>query len=317
MISSQMRIGIMGAGAVGTFVGALLTEQNDVILIGRPRVADCISDRGVRISGRTEIHVRPEASADPADLKGCEIVLLTVKAYDTAEAAGQVAEAEPMAMLVTLQNGLDNDESVARTAPGLNSCAAVTSFGVTLEGPGHIRHAGEGTTVLGRMACSPTEARRTADLLTEGGLPVEWVDNIRGHVWLKGVVNHCINPLTVIHRCRNGVLLQHEDYLRHMTGLCAEALNVINAAGVNLPTEDVLGRVEEVARLTADNRSSMLQDVDRGKRTEIDHITGYIIRMGKRHGLDLPLSEFVYYEVKNLETMGLEDRDPDQGGQCW
>lgn len=302
---------------MGTFVGALLAERNDVILIGRPNVVDCIKDRGVRISGKTELHVRPEASADPADLKGCELVLLTVKAYDTAKAAGLVAEAEPMAMLVTLQNGLDNDEAVATEAPGLKSCAAITSFGVTREGPGHIRHAGDGDTVLGRMACSPGEARHTADLLTGGGLPVEWVDNIRGHVWLKGVVNHCINPLTVIHRCRNGVLLEHEDYLRHMTGLCAEALAVIRMVNVILPTDDVLGRVKEVARLTADNRSSMLQDVDRGKRTEIDHITGHIIRLGKHHSLDLPLSEFVYYEVKNLETIGLEDVEPDQRGRCW
>ncbi len=303
-----MRIGIMGAGAVGTFVGALLAERNEVVLIGRPQVADCIRDRGVRISGRTEVHVRPEASADPADLKDCEVVLLTVKAYDTAEAAGLVAEAAPMTTLVTLQNGLDNDESVARTAPGLRTCAAITSLGVTYEGPGHIRHAGEGSTVTGRMACSPGEARHIADVMTEAGFPMEWVDNIRGHVWLKGVVNHCINPLTVIHRCRNGVLLEHEEYLQHMTGLCAEALTVVNANAVHLPTDDVLGRVMDVARLTADNRSSMLQDVDRGKRTEIDHITGYIIRLGKLHGLDLPFSEFVYYEVKNLESEGLETK---------
>ncbi len=308
-----MRIGIMGAGAVGTFVGALLAERYDVILIGRPPVADRISDRGVRISGRTEMHVRPEASADPMDLEGCDIVLLTVKAYDTAEAAGLVARAEPMTTLVTLQNGLDNDEAVAKNAPGLKSCAAVTSFGVTYEGPGHVRHAGEGPTVLGRMACSPGEARHVADQLTEGGLPVGWVDNIRGHVWLKGVVNHCINPLTVIHRCKNGALLEHSDYLKHMTGLCAEAFTVINAATVHLPTDDVVGKVKEVARLTADNRSSMLQDVDRGKRTEIDHITGYIIRLGKHFGLDLPLSEFVYYEVKNLEAAGIEERARDSG----
>ena len=298
----------MGAGAVGTYVGALLAEKNDVVLIGRPAVADSISDRGVRISGKTELHVRPEASADPADLKDCEIILLTVKAYDTAEAAGLVAEAEPMAMLVTLQNGLDNDESVKRTAPGLKSCAAITSFGVTYEGPGHVRHAGEGSTVLGRMACSPSEANLVANQLTEGGFPLEWVDNIRGHVWLKGIVNHCINPLTVIHRCKNGVLLEHEEYRRHMLGLCAEAMNVVNTATIRLPSDDVIGRVQEVARLTADNRSSMLQDVDRGKPTEIDHITGYIIRLGKINGLDLPLSSFVYYEVKNLESESIDDR---------
>ncbi len=303
-----MRIGVMGAGAVGTFVGALLSSTYDVVLIGRPEVAEAIEDRGVRVSGRTELHARPEASADPADLEGCDIVLLTVKAYDTAEAAGQVAEVVPMAMLVTLQNGLDNDESVKRTAPGLSSCAAITSLGVTYLGPGHVRHAGEGDTVIGRMASSPSEAQRTAEVLTEGGLPTSFVENVRGHVWLKGIVNHCINPLTVIHRCRNGVLLKYEEYREHMKGLCAEALAVTRSSEISLPVDDVLGRVAEVARRTADNKSSMLQDVDRGKRTEIDSITGHIIRVGKRHGLELPLSSFVYYEVKSLEAEGLEKR---------
>jgi 2-dehydropantoate 2-reductase len=303
-----MRIGVMGAGAVGTYVGALLAGTYDVVLIGRPDVADAINDHGIRVSGKTELHTRAEASADVAALEDCEVVLLTVKAYDTAEAAGQVAEAVPMAMLVTLQNGLDNDESVKRTAPGLSSCAAVTSFGVTYLGPGHVRHAGVGDTVIGRMACSPTDAQRTAEILTEGGLPMSFVENIRGHIWLKGIVNHCINPLTVIHRCKNGVLLEHEEYREHMKGLCAEAIAVVRAMDISLPTEDVLGRVAEVARLTADNRSSMLQDVDRGKRTEIDSITGHLIRQGKQRGLELPLSSFVYYEDKNLETEGIDDR---------
>lgn len=306
--NDAMRIGVMGAGAVGTYVGALLSRDCEVVLIGRPAVADAITDRGVRVSGLTELHARPEADSDPAALRDCEVVLLTVKAYDTAEAAGLVAAASPMCMLVSLQNGLDNDESIARTAPGLRSCAAVTSFGITYEGPGHVRHAGEGETHLGRMACSPAEAKRTAEVLSKCGLPVDFVEHIRGHVWLKGIVNHCINPLTVIHRCRNGVLLEHEEYREHMRGLCAEAIAVARALKVKLPVQDVLGRVAEVARRTADNRSSMLQDVDRGKRTEIDSITGHIIRMGRRYDLELPLSAFVYYEVKQLESEGLERR---------
>jgi 2-dehydropantoate 2-reductase len=307
-----MRIGIMGAGAVGTFVGALLSERNEVVLVGRPQVAEGILEHGVRISGMTEMHVRPEASADPAALADCEMVLLTVKAYDTAEAAGMVARAAPMTMLVTLQNGLDNDDSVTREAPGLKSCAAITSLGVTYLGPGHIRHAGEGQTVLGRMACSPAEATHVAKRLTEGGFPVDPVDNIRGHVWLKGIVNHCINPLTVIYHCKNGVLLEHKELLQHLIGLCEEALSVAEATGTEIPIDNVLDRVKDVARQTADNRSSMLQDVDRGKRTEIDNITGHIIRVGKKYDLDLPLSEFVYYEVKNLEAAGMEAREADR-----
>jgi 2-dehydropantoate 2-reductase len=303
-----MRIGIMGAGAVGTFVGALLSEEHEVILIGRPAVTKAIQDHGVRISGLTEVHVTIDASADPMDLRGCEIILLTVKAYDTAEAAGLVAGAEPRAMLVTLQNGLDNDERVRETAPGLSSCAAITSFGVTYLGPGHVRHAGEGQTVLGRMASSPQEAEHVAGLLTDGGFPVDFVENIRGHIWLKGIVNHSINPLTVIHRCRNGTLLEHAEYLEQLEGLCLEGLAVVGAAKIDLPHDNAFERVKEVARLTADNCSSMLQDVDRGKRTEIDHITGHIIRVGRENGLELPLSDFVFYEVKNIEDQGMARR---------
>lgn len=297
----RMRIGILGAGAVGTFVGALLSQDSDVLMVGRPAVAEAIDERGIRVSGLTELHARPDATADYHDLGDCDIVLLTVKAYDTLEAAGQVAEAAPHAMLVTLQNGLDNDEQVAEAAPGLKSCAAITSFGVTYEGPGHVRHAGEGETVLGRMACSPTEASRIADILSGAGLPVSFVENIRGHIWLKGIVNHCINPLTVIFHCLNGALLEHADFRRQMEDLCAEAVSVADAVGVHMPTEDPMSKVAEVARRTAQNRSSMLQDVDRGKPTEIDHITGQIIRLGKQHGLELPLSAFVYYEVKARE----------------
>ena len=304
-----MRIGIMGAGAVGSLVGALLSREYDVVLIGRPAVAEAIAERGVRVSGKTELHVRPDASADPRDLEGCDIVLLTVKTYDTAEAAKQVALAEPRAMLVSLQNGLDNDQSITSVAPGLNSCAAVTSLGVTYLGPGHVRHAGEGPAVLGRMACSPREAHRTAEIITEGGFSIEHVEDIGGHIWLKGIVNHCINPLTVIHRCKNGVLLEAEEYKRHMAGLGAEALMVVHEAEIALPTDDVIGRVRQVARKTAENRSSMLQDIDRGKRTEIDSITGHIIKVGIEHGLTLPLSEFVYYEVKHLEEDGIQEME--------
>lgn len=297
-----MRVGIMGAGAVGSLVGALMSQKIEVILIGREDNVEAVQERGIRVSGRTELHVRPYASTDPDELRGCDVVLLTVKAYDTAEAALQVAEAEPLAMLVTLQNGLDNDEHVRRAAPGMYTCAAVTSIGVTYLGPGHVRHAGEGQTVLGRMTCSPGEARHTAAILTRGGVPFEFVDNIRGHIWLKGIVNHCINPLTVIHRCKNGVLLEVEEYRHQMGELCGEAMAVVDAAGVELPVEDALAWVEEVARLTADNRSSMLQDMDWGRRTEIDHITGHIVKGGKEHGLEMPLSEFIYYEVKMREA---------------
>ena len=295
----------MGAGAVGSLAGAMLSGTHEVLLIGREAHVRAINGAGLRVSGLTELRVSPRASTDPAELAGCEIVLLTVKAYDTAGAAEAVALAEPRALLVSLQNGLDNGERIAEGAPGMRAALAVTSFGVTFMGPGHVRHAGAGSTQLGRFTCTEAQARAAAAALTGGGLPVEFKRGMKGHVWLKGVVNHCINPLTVIHRCTNGALLEVPERYEQMQVLCEEATEVVRAARISMPGGDPFARVEEVARLTAANRSSMLQDIEHGRRTEIDSITGHIIKVGRAHGIEMPLSERVLREVKAAEARAM------------
>lgn len=301
----------MGAGAVGSLAGAMLSGTHEVVLIGREAHVRAINGAGLRVSGLTELRVSPRASTDPAELAGCEIVLLTVKAYDTAGAAEAVALAEPRALLVSLQNGLDNGERIAWGAPGMRAALAVTSLGVTFMGPGHVRHAGAGSTQLGRFTCTEAQARAAAAALTGGGLPVEFKRGMKGHVWLKGVVNHCINPLTVIHRCTNGQLLEVPERYEQMQVLCEEATEVVRAARIALPAGDPFARVEEVARLTAANRSSMLQDVERGRRTEIDSITGHIIKVGRAHGIELPLSARVLREVKAVEARAMASDVPE------
>jgi len=300
-----VRIGVMGAGAVGSLVGAILSGTHEVVLVGREAHVRAINESGLRVTGLTDMLARPQASTDAAELAGCDVVLLTVKSYDTAEAAEEVALAEPRALLVSLQNGLDNGERIAEAAPGMRAALAVTSLGVTFMGPGHVHHAGAGSTQLGRFACTEAQARAAAAALTAGGLPVDFKRGMRGYVWLKGIVNHCINPLTVIHRCTNGALLEVPERYEQMQVLCEEAVEAVRAARISIPDSDPFARVEEVARLTATNRSSMLQDVERGRRTEIDSITGHIIAVGRAHGVGLPLSERVLREVKAAEALAL------------
>jgi len=291
----------MGAGAVGSLVGAFLSSRHEVVLVGRAAHVEAVLARGVRVTGLGRMVAWPEASTRASALAGCGMVLLTVKAYDTSVAARQVARAAPDAVLVSLQNGMDNADKLGHAAPGMATCLALTSMGVTLLGPGRVRHAGAGSTQLGALTASRAQAMRTARELSWGGLPVELVGGIGAHVWLKGIVNHCINPLTVIHGCRNGSLLENEGYRQEMRALCAEALAVARAERVRLPHPNPLARVEEVARLTAANRSSMLQDIDRGRRTEVGSITGHIVRLGAAHGLPMGASRAALREVRRIE----------------
>lgn len=296
-----VRIGVMGAGAVGSLVGAILSRHHDVVLVGRRPHMQAIQRRGLRVGGLTRRVAHVEAHTSARALSDCDIVLLTVKAYDTLLAARSVAHAAPDALLVSLQNGLDNAGKLRRAARGMDTCLALTSMGVTFLGPGRVKHAGRGSTQLGPLTASKADAARAARALRRGGLPVELVGDIKAYVWLKGIVNHCINPLTVINRCRNGRLLKVARLRREMAELCDEGVAVARTKRVRLPVDDVLKRVEEVARLTARNRSSMLQDVQRGRRTEVGSITGHIVRVGESHGLELPRSREVLREVRRIE----------------
>jgi len=298
----------MGAGAVGSLVGAMLSGHHEVVLVGRAAHVEAVRERGLRVTGLSRIVARPGASTSARALAGCELVLLTVKAYDTLVAARSVARAAPDAVLIALQNGMDNEGKLRHAAPGMATCRGLTSMGVTFLGPGRVRHAGAGSTQMGALTASRAQAMRAARELGEGGLAVELVNDIGAHVWLKGIVNHCINPLTVIHRCRNGRLLEVAAYREEMGELCDEALEVARRERVRLPHPDPRPRVEEVARLTAGNRSSMLQDIDRGRRTEVGSITGHIVRLGASHGLPMPASRAALREVRRIERSAMPAR---------
>jgi 2-dehydropantoate 2-reductase len=197
----------------------------------------------------------------------------------------------------------------------------VTFEGATLLGPGEVRHAGRGPTLVG--ACPengltpqpplPTadrgrqergsEADRLAafaDLLCRAGFDARVVTDIEGVLWGKAIVNAAINPLTALWRVPNGELLANADRRALLVGLAKEATAVATARGITLPYPDPVARVEEVCRATAANRSSMLQDVERGRPTEIDSINGVIVAEGRRLGVPTPVNETVWRLVRGL-----------------
>ena len=299
-IRVSVRVLVFGAGALGSFVAAILSRRSEVAVVARRDHVEAIARVGLRVTGLTAVLAHPLASSDvaglPPDFRP-EIAFVTVKSYDTASAARALAPLRPRTV-VTLQNGLSN--AVALEGVSANVVVALTAVGVTYVNPGEVRHAGHGLTVVGAWCGEPGEAAGVADLLRVAGMPAEATTELARELWLKAAVNAGINPLTAVHRVPNGALLASEELARTMRDAAREVARIAIAAGVRLTEAEAEARVVQVARATAENRSSMLQDVERGRPTEIEAITGAVLEKARELHVPTPVNEGLYRAVKAL-----------------
>jgi len=292
---------VFGAGAMGSFIGGLLSRRHKVLLIGRAEHVDAIREQGLRITGKTAMIARPEVATTVPQRARPDFVFVTTKAYDTATAMGSLERFADRSVFVTLQNGLGNAETIAKAARRV--IAGTTAIGVTFVGPGEVRHAGVGDTVFGAWAnVGEAELVRLRDVLAEAGINAELTSDIRSELWSKLVVNASINPVAAVAGVPNGRLVRDKRLLTILETISREAAAVAKAEGAAVDAEELLHRTVLVAKRTAANRGSMLQDLDRHRRTEIDAIAGPIIRGAARHRLPVPLTQAFYAVVRAREA---------------
>jgi 2-dehydropantoate 2-reductase len=300
-----VRIVVFGAGAMGSFFGGLLSMRHEVTLVGRRAHVQALRAHGLRITGKTSLIAHPEAATRLSRGIRADLVIVSTKAYDTSGAMAQLRPLAKSAIFLTLQNGLDNPEIIAQTASRV--VAGTTSHGVTFLGPGAIRHAGVGDTVLGPWSgVAPHDVTRLRDVLADAGIRTRVTEDVRSELWAKAVVNGAINPIAALANVPNGVLVKDRGLLALLEGTSREAAAAAHADGARVDGDDLRRRAILVARRTAGNRSSMLQDLDHHRRTEIDAITGAILRAADRHGLDVPLNRALYALVRARETVFLD-----------
>jgi 2-dehydropantoate 2-reductase len=284
-----MRILIFGAGALGSLIGALLSKRHEVHLLARPEHAQAIKDSGLRIEGVINETFALETHVDLEGVPQPDTIFVTVKAYDTEAALDALMKmADDALMVVSLQNGLTNLRLYKSALPH-KAVMGVTSMGANLAGPGKVVYAGKGNTTFGHLANNPDLSREAADLFNEVGLG------------MKGIINASINPLTAILGCQNGALLRDEGALGISRLACNEAAEVAQGIGVQLPPRDPFMEVMGVMKATSKNRSSMLQDLENGKRTEIDEINGEIVRSANKIGVPVPVNQTLWTLVRCLE----------------
>jgi 2-dehydropantoate 2-reductase len=280
---------IIGTGAMGSlFAARLALAGYRVTMLGSWRQAvDSIRENGLRFidSDGVEHQYAVHATDDPRACSGARYALVLVKAWQTERAARQLAEclAED-GLAVTLQNGLGNLETLIRSLDQSRVALGVTTTGATLLGPGLVKTGGEGTISIERNpVLGPLE-----EALRSANFNVQIVDNAQSLIWGKLVINSAINPLTALLRIPNGELLERPSAREMMRTLALEVADVAKAENIDLPFVDPAAAAEDVARKTASNRSSMLQDVLRSAPTEIDAICGAVVQTGQKHGLPTP-----------------------------
>lgn len=291
-----MKFLVFGAGALGSFIGGMLSKKHDVKLIGRKGHISTIEEKGLRISGKTKMVARIKKK-----MKNPDSLILTVKSYDTREA---IMDALPFigeeTRVLSLQNGIGNEEEIGKIIGMEKVIGGITSHGITYIEPGHVRHAGEGETIIGEMDGTITNRIKSiARAFSDCGIITGISENIEEEIWSKAIVNSAINPLTAMVKCKNGYLLEN-PWLEHLLEkTCEEGMEVAKAMDMNL--DDLVKKAKDVVTSTSDNHSSMLQSILHGKPTEIDYINGKIVEVGKKYGIPTPINELLMALVKGME----------------
>jgi 2-dehydropantoate 2-reductase len=272
---------IAGSGAMACLFGARLSAHAEVALLGT--WADglaAVKRDGIRLeAGGMETRYPVRVTGNPIDCRGVRFALILVKSWQTARTAKMLSEClAPDGVALTLQNGLGNLEALRAGLGAERAALGVTTMGATLVAPGVVRAGGTGPTYVARHP----RLGALLELLALAGFEVEVEDDMASVQWGKLAINAGINPLTALLRVPNGALVE-DDHARAVMGEAArETAAVAAALGVRLPFRDAAAQAEEVARRTAANRSSMLQDILRGAPTEIDAINGAVAEAGER-----------------------------------
>lgn len=302
-----MKIVIIGAGALGSLLGAKLSAVAEVhLLTGWQAQIEAVERGGLSLlePDGTETLIPLALTADPDGLDhDADWVVVCVKAHQTERAARQAALLlKPEGLTLTLQNGLGQVEKLAAVLGRDKIVPGVTAEGATVLSAGRVFHAGRGVTWL---TVTPVTAKRVAalqHLFERAGFETRLSADLEAVVWGKLVVNAGINALTAILGVPNGVLAQTETAEQIMLAAATEAVMVARAKGISLPDDDPLARVRAVALATAANRSSMLADILRGSPTEVDAINGAIVAEAERLGLDAPVNRLLAALVKAIEA---------------
>jgi 2-dehydropantoate 2-reductase len=303
------RVAVVGAGAVGSFFGAMLARAgHSVVLIGRPAHAEAIGRGGLRLAmaGRTET-IALDASSAIAAARGADLVLFSVKSTDTDTVACELAGVlDRGALVVSLQNGVENAAVIARHVAA-TVVPAVVYVATSMPEPGLVCHHGRGDLVVGAATRAPDATlRERLDVLAAffagAGVPVRISADVMAELWSKLMVNCAYNAISGLAQASYGELVVLAPIRELQRAVVAEVVSLAAAEGVELPLAQAIEAMERIAPAMPAQLSSTAQDMARGKPSEIDHLNGFVARRGRELGVATPTNQTLYALVKLVES---------------
>ncbi len=289
---------IVGTGAMALLFGSRLASAGvKVSFLGTWKEGiTALKDNGIRVAGPEGERIYPaRAFSDPAEISQIQLALILVKSWQTERAAEQLSHVlSPEGLALTLQNGLGNLQILSDILGVDRVAQGVTTSGATLLEPGMVRMGGEGLISIQEHPRLPA----LLELFQRAGLSVQQLPDLTSLVWGKLVINVAINPITALLGVRNGLILESQSARQVMGQAAEEAAAVARAMGIELNFSDPLQAAEAVAEATAQNQSSMLQDINRGAPTEIDVLCGAVTRLGQKYQVGTPTNQLLLNLVK-------------------
>jgi len=293
---SFQEIFVLGAGAIGSSYGALLSRKNDVTLVGRKDHVEAIKTKGLEVTGDMQERFFVKAETEIKRIPSDTLILLTTKAHDSVKAIKEIKNLlKNNTVILILQNGLGNKELVKRVVGNkIEVLRGLVTMGAEFSQPGKIT-LWNGETILEQTDIS----RRIAELFNESALRTRVSNEFEKELWNKLVANCVVNPLTAILRVRdNEIVVDALKEVRH--GIIEECVKVGRAEGMVF--EPDLKELIDKKILQYTNLSSMCQDLMKEKRTEIDFLNGKIVELGRRHHIPTPINETLISLIKSLEA---------------
>jgi 2-dehydropantoate 2-reductase len=307
-IPSNPKIYVLGAGAVGCYFGGMLARaHHDITFIARPERVEALNKSGLEMDCKA-FHetVRVKASSDLSTLKDADLVLLSVKSLDTERTLAEVKSVLPSkAVILSLQNGVANIDIASKiiTNPVY---AAVVYVAAGMIGQSTMKHHGRGELLVGSLGvASATDDQNLSEIckLFEGaGVPCSITPQIKRDMWLKFLVNCSFNAISGIGQISYGEMVKSPAIVKLIEEITKEFLAIAALEDVNITMAEALAANDSIARTMVTQVSSTAQDLAKGKMTEMDFLNGYVVELGKRHGVPTPYNESVHALVKMIES---------------
>ncbi|MBI5873461.1 MAG: 2-dehydropantoate 2-reductase [Candidatus Omnitrophica bacterium] len=302
-----MKVVIVGPGAIGLLLYGLLSRSKEEVwlLDKSPERCSSLKKSGIKIEGLSSLKIQsPKITCDPSEVSDANLWIICVKSYDTKNIVKRLADkVGPGAFIFSLQNGIGNVEMFSETLGRDKVLAGVTNLGATLVEEGVVRHAGEGETIAGRLDGSMgPELRDLRELFQKSKLQIKISKDVNAVLWSKLVINVGINALSALTRMANGRIIEFDGSHRIFREAIAEAVKVAKRKRIKLIYDDPIAKAESVCEATAANVSSMLSDVLKKKKTEIDFLNGVIVRQGESLGIRTPVNALLVDLIETIES---------------